>query len=131
MGAAVDGPGHFFTPVVVSHVPAQSRALREEIFAPLAPIIAFDGESEAVRMANDTEFGLIAYLYTRDLDRAAAVAEALESGMVGVNTGVASNVAAPFGGVKWSGLGREGGAEGLAEYQEVKYVATRRRARAL
>jgi succinate-semialdehyde dehydrogenase/glutarate-semialdehyde dehydrogenase len=127
---AVDGPGHFFAPVVVGDVPADSRALREEIFAPVAPIIAFDSEADAVRMANDSEFGLVSYLYTRDLDRAAVVSEALESGMVGVNTGVVSNVAAPFGGVKWSGLGREGGSEGLAEFQEIKYVATKRRPRA-
>jgi succinate-semialdehyde dehydrogenase/glutarate-semialdehyde dehydrogenase len=126
-GSPVEGPGHYFAPVVVTDVPARSAALREEVFAPVAPIIPFDSDAEAVRVANDTEFGLVSYVYTRDLDRAAAVADALESGMVGVNTGVVSNVAAPFGGVKWSGLGREGGPEGLAEYQETKYVATKRR----
>ena len=95
----------------------------EEIFGPVAPIVAFEAEEEAVTAANDTEFGLVAYVYTRDLKRAFRVVEGLETGMVGLNQGIVSNPAAPFGGVKASGFGREGGAEGIEEYLEIKYVA--------
>jgi succinate-semialdehyde dehydrogenase / glutarate-semialdehyde dehydrogenase len=118
----VDGRGYFFTPTVMSSVPPASRLVSEEIFGPVAPVTTFSSEEEALRMANDTEFGLIAYLFTRDLGRAIKVAEGLESGMVGLNSGLISNAAAPFGGVKHSGYGREGGAEGIEEYLETKYI---------
>jgi succinate-semialdehyde dehydrogenase/glutarate-semialdehyde dehydrogenase len=97
--------------------------LREEIFGPVAPIVSFSTDDEAVAAANDTEYGLVAYVYTRDVGRAMRVCERLEVGMVGLNTGVVSNAAAPFGGVKQSGFGREGGYEGIGEYLETKYVA--------
>jgi len=90
---------------------------------PVAPVVAFESEADAIRLANDTRYGLVAYLYTRDLDRALRVADRLETGMVGLNQPLISNVGAPFGGVKESGIGREGGPEGLAEFQELKYVA--------
>jgi succinate-semialdehyde dehydrogenase/glutarate-semialdehyde dehydrogenase len=122
-GRAGDGPGYFFDPTVLAEVPADARLLKEEIFGPVAPIRAFDGEDEAVAAANDTEFGLVAYVYTRELKRALRVCEALETGMVGLNQGLVSNPAAPFGGIKQSGFGREGGPEGIAEYLETKYVA--------
>jgi succinate-semialdehyde dehydrogenase/glutarate-semialdehyde dehydrogenase len=116
-------PGYFFAPTVLAEVPPESRALREEIFGPVAPVASFSTEEQALNAANATEYGLVAYLYTRDLDRAFRVAEAIETGMVGVNQGVISNPAAPFGGVKQSGFGREGGFEGIGEYLETKYVA--------
>jgi succinate-semialdehyde dehydrogenase / glutarate-semialdehyde dehydrogenase len=122
-GHAIDGPGYFFEPTVIVDVPDDARLLREEIFGPVAPIATFSSEQEALRAANGTEYGLVAFLYTRDLDRAIRVSEGLESGMVGLNQGVVSNPAAPFGGVKQSGFGREGGFEGINEYLEVKYVA--------
>lgn len=122
-GEQPDGPGWFYTPTVVADVPTDARMLREEIFGPVAPVTAFGTDDEALTLANDTEFGLVAYAYTRDLDRAVTVAEGLETGMVGLNLGVVSNPAAPFGGVKASGFGREGGREGIEEYLEVKYVA--------
>ncbi len=125
-GEALSGPahpGHFFAPTVLADVPASARALREEIFGPVAPISAFSTEEQALSAANSTEYGLVAYLYTRDLSRAFRVSEALEAGMVGVNQGVVSNPAAPFGGVKQSGFGREGGFEGIGEYLDTKYVA--------
>ena len=103
-------------------MPPGSRLLREEIFGPVAPIVSFDTEEEAIRQANDTEYGLIAYVFTRDISRGLRVLEALDTGMVGLNQGVTSNTAAPFGGVKESGFGREGGAEGIEEYVAVKYV---------
>ena len=102
--------------------------LREEVFGPVAPIVTFDDDEEAIRQANDTEYGLVAYLFTSSLDRALAAAEALETGMVGLKQGMVSNPAAPFGGVKHSGFGREGGHEGIDEYLEVKYVAVHVRA---
>jgi succinate-semialdehyde dehydrogenase/glutarate-semialdehyde dehydrogenase len=117
------GPGHFLEPTVLRNVPGEARILHEEVFGPVAPIVRFADEEEAVRLANDTEYGLVAYVYTQNLDRAVRVAEALETGMVGLNQGMVSNAAAPFGGVKSSGFGREGGHEGLAEYLETKYVA--------
>jgi len=117
------GEGYFYQPTVLADVPADARILREEVFGPVAAIIGFDGEDEGVAAANNTEFGLAAYIYTRDLDRALRVSEALESGMVGINRGVISDVAAPFGGVKESGIGREAGSEGIEEYLEIKYIA--------
>ncbi len=122
-GRRIAGRGHFYPATVVTGVSPESRAMREEIFGPVAPIVAFESEQEALELANATEFGLVSYVYTRDLARALRVSERLESGMVGLNTGLVSNPAAPFGGVKESGLGREGGREGIDEYLEVKYVA--------
>lgn len=116
-------PGYFFAPTVLSDVPEDSRLLREEIFGPVAPIATFSTEEQALAAANLTEYGLVAYVYTRDLARAFRVCEGLETGMVGLNQGVVSNAAAPFGGVKQSGFGREGGFEGIGEYLETKYVA--------
>jgi succinate-semialdehyde dehydrogenase / glutarate-semialdehyde dehydrogenase len=125
-GRALSGPAHrgyFFAPTVLTGVPPDARALAEEIFGPVAPIASFATEEEALRAANRTQYGLVAYLYTRDLARALRVAEGLETGMVGLNQGIVSNPAAPFGGVKQSGFGREGGFEGIEEYLETKYVA--------
>jgi succinate-semialdehyde dehydrogenase/glutarate-semialdehyde dehydrogenase len=122
-GERVDGPGHFYKPTVLVDVPDDARLLKEEIFGPVAPIKAFASEEEAIAAANDTEFGLVAYLYTADLKRALRVTERLETGMVGLNQGLVSNAGAPFGGVKHSGIGREGGPEGIEEYLEIKYVA--------
>jgi succinate-semialdehyde dehydrogenase/glutarate-semialdehyde dehydrogenase len=122
-GSAIDGPGYFYQPTVLADVGPGARVLREEIFGPVAPITRFDSEDEAVAAANDTEYGLVAYVYTRDLKRALRVCERLETGMVGLNQGMVSNAGAPFGGVKASGVGREGGNEGIAEYLETKYVA--------
>jgi len=116
------GAGYFFEPTVLTDVPLGARLQKEEIFGPVAPITTFRTDAEAVRMANDTEFGLVAYLFTQELSRAVRVSEQLEYGMVGVNQGVVSNPAAPFGGVKHSGFGREGGFEGIEEYLETKYV---------
>jgi len=122
-GERVDGPGHFYEPTVLTDIPDDARLLREEIFGPVAPVKAFATEQEAIAAANDTEFGLVAYLYTSDLQRAWRVTELLETGMVGLNQGMVSNAGAPFGGVKHSGVGREGGPEGIEEYLEIKYVA--------
>ncbi len=122
-GERIDGPGHFYPATVLDRVPASARALREEIFGPVAPIVRFGGEDEAIAAANATEYGLVAYAFTRDLDRALRVSDRLDTGMVGINQGVVSNAAAPFGGVKQSGIGREGGFEGLDEYLSTKYVA--------
>ncbi|UYP20215.1 NAD-dependent succinate-semialdehyde dehydrogenase [Rhodococcus sp. Z13] len=122
-GEIPDGPGTFYPPTVLDRVPADARVLKEEIFGPVVALTTFADEDEAVAAANDTDYGLAAYFYTRDLDRTMRVASALRSGMVGVNRGVISDVAAPFGGVKESGFGREGGAEGIEEYLETKYVA--------
>ncbi|MGL4745425.1 MAG: NAD-dependent succinate-semialdehyde dehydrogenase [Dermatophilaceae bacterium] len=121
-GHPLDGPGHFYAPTVLTGVPDGARALREEIFGPVAPVVPFTDEADAVAKANSTEYGLVGYLYSRDHARVIRVAEALEFGMVGVNTGIVSNPAAPFGGVKQSGYGREGGFEGIDEYLETKYV---------
>jgi succinate-semialdehyde dehydrogenase/glutarate-semialdehyde dehydrogenase len=118
-----DGRGYFYQPTVLADVPGDARVLKEEIFGPVAPVASFDDEQAAVAAANDTEFGLVAYVYTRDIKRAFRVVEGLETGMVGLNQGLVSNPAAPFGGVKQSGIGREGGPEGIAEYLEIKYVA--------
>jgi succinate-semialdehyde dehydrogenase/glutarate-semialdehyde dehydrogenase len=116
-------PGYFFEPTVLADVPDDARLLREEIFGPVAPIATFSTEEQALAAANLTEYGLVAYVYTRDLARAFRVCEGIETGMVGLNQGVVSNAAAPFGGVKQSGFGREGGFEGISEYLETKYVA--------
>ncbi|MFT3888092.1 MAG: NAD-dependent succinate-semialdehyde dehydrogenase [Arachnia sp.] len=121
-GSRVAGPGHFYRPTVLSSVPRDARLLREEIFGPVAPLVVVDSDDEAIALANDTEFGLMAYVYSRDVGRALRAVERLETGMVGLNTGLVSNPAAPFGGVKQSGLGREGSHEGLDEYLEIKYV---------
>jgi succinate-semialdehyde dehydrogenase/glutarate-semialdehyde dehydrogenase len=122
-GTAPDGPGYFYPPTVLLDVPADSSINTEEIFGPVAPITTFDSEADAIRQANDTEYGLASYAYTRDLSRTIRLAEGLEFGMVGINTGLISNPAAPFGGVKQSGFGREGGFEGIEEYLETTYVA--------
>jgi succinate-semialdehyde dehydrogenase/glutarate-semialdehyde dehydrogenase len=122
-GKPLPGRGYFFEPTVLDRVAAPARVLGEEIFGPVAPVASFATEEEALGAANATEYGLVAYVYTRDLDRALRVAEGLETGMVGLNQGLVSNPAAPFGGVKQSGYGREGGFEGIDEYLETKYVA--------
>ncbi len=122
-GQPGDGPGYFYEPTVLAAVPDDARLLSEEIFGPVAPVATFSTEEQALAAANRTEYGLVAYVYTRDLERALRVAEGLETGMVGLNQGVVSNPAAPFGGVKQSGFGREGGFEGIEEYLETKYVA--------
>jgi succinate-semialdehyde dehydrogenase/glutarate-semialdehyde dehydrogenase len=122
-GERVDGRGYFFAPTVLVDVPEGARLLGEEIFGPVAPVATFSSDAGAVAAANRTEFGLVAYVYTRDLTRAFRVSEALEVGMIGLNQGLVSNPAAPFGGVKQSGFGREGGFEGIGEYLETKYVA--------
>ena len=122
-GSAPDGPGWFYEPTVLLGVPPEAQVNKVEIFGPVAPITTFTTEEEAVARANATEYGLSSYVYTRDLARTIRLAEALEFGMVGVNTGLVSNPAAPFGGVKSSGFGREGGFEGIEEYLETTYVA--------
>jgi succinate-semialdehyde dehydrogenase/glutarate-semialdehyde dehydrogenase len=118
-----EGPGFFYPPTVLTGVPLAARLTREEIFGPVAAITVFDTEDEAVAAANDTEYGLVSYLFTENLTRSLRVAERLEAGMIGLNTGLVSNPAAPFGGIKESGLGREGGSVGIEEYLETKYVA--------
>jgi succinate-semialdehyde dehydrogenase/glutarate-semialdehyde dehydrogenase len=122
-GTIPDGRGYFYPSTVLTDVPAAAAISREEIFGPVAPVVVFDNESEAVELANRTEYGLVAYVYTGDVGRGMRVCEALESGMVGLNRALVSDPAAPFGGVKQSGLGREGGHDGLLEYLETKYVA--------
>ncbi|PWC33584.1 NAD-dependent succinate-semialdehyde dehydrogenase [Azospirillum sp. TSO35-2] len=123
-GQVPSGTGYFYPPTVLTEVAADSEMLREEIFGPVAPIVPFDNEDEAVAAANDTEYGLVAYVYSRDLARGLRVGERLESGMIALNRGLVSDPAAPFGGVKQSGLGREGAHHGLLEFMEVKYIAT-------
>lgn len=122
-GSSVDGPGHFYQATVLTDVPQEARLTHEEIFGPVAPITSFDTEEEGVAKANDTEFGLVSYVFTSDLKRALRVSEALEAGMIGLNQGIVSNPAAPFGGIKQSGLGREGGSVGIDEFLETKYIA--------
>ncbi|PRX95399.1 NAD-dependent succinate-semialdehyde dehydrogenase [Allonocardiopsis opalescens] len=122
-GEAPEGPGYFYPPTVLVDVPREAELAETEIFGPVAPITPFDTEEEALAAANDTEFGLVGYVFTQDVTRALRVAESLETGMVGLNRGVVSTPAAPFGGIKQSGLGREGGRLGIEEFLEVKYVA--------
>ena len=114
--------GYFYSPTVLTGVPVDADLTREEIFGPVAPITTFSDDAKAVRLANDTEYGLVAYAFTTDLGRTIRVSEGLQFGMVGINQGIISNPAAPFGGVKQSGFGREGGPEGIEEYLSVKYV---------
>ncbi|MEO5666407.1 MAG: NAD-dependent succinate-semialdehyde dehydrogenase [Nocardioides sp.] len=122
-GASLDGEGYYYPPTVLTNVPEDAVMRHEEIFGPVAPIATFETEEEAIAAANDTDFGLACYVFTRDLDRAFRVCERLETGMIGLNQGMVSNPAAPFGGVKHSGLGREGGRVGIEEFLETKYVA--------
>jgi succinate-semialdehyde dehydrogenase/glutarate-semialdehyde dehydrogenase len=122
-GRSPGGPGNFYPATVLTDVPADARILKEEVFGPVAPIVGFDTEEQGIAAANDTEYGLAAYIFTESLDRALRVAEAVQAGMVGVNRGVISDPAAPFGGVKQSGFGREGGFEGIEEYLDIKYIA--------
>ena len=122
-GSAPDRRGYYYTPTVLDDVPVTAGILNEEIFGPVAPIVRFTDTDQAIKLANNTEYGLVSYLYTTDLRRALQVAESLEAGMIGINRGVVSDPAAPFGGVKQSGLGREGGHEGLLEFTETKYIA--------
>ncbi len=122
-GRRPDRPGYYYEPTVLLDVPMGAAILAEEIFGPVAPIVTFTDEAEAIRMANDTEYGLVSYVYTRDLARGLRVSEALDAGMVGLNRGLVSDPAAPFGGTKQSGIGREGGHEGMLDYLESKYVA--------
>jgi succinate-semialdehyde dehydrogenase/glutarate-semialdehyde dehydrogenase len=122
-GENVDGRGYFYAPTVLSDISDDARVLSEEIFGPVAPVKGFSDEDEAIAAANDTEYGLVAYVYTSNLKRAFRVIEGLQTGMVGLNQGIVSNAGAPFGGVKQSGFGREGGKEGIREYLETKYVA--------
>ena len=122
-GQVPDRRGYFYPPTVLDDVPRGAGILDEEIFGPVAPVVRFTDQADAIALANSTEYGLVSYLYTRDLRRALQVAETLEAGMIGINRGVVSDPAAPFGGVKQSGLGREGGHDGLLEFTETKYIA--------
>jgi succinate-semialdehyde dehydrogenase / glutarate-semialdehyde dehydrogenase len=122
-GSVIDGAGFFYPPTVLVDVDAQAPVLVNEVFGPVAPIVSFDTDEEAIRFANDTEYGLVAYLYTSDLARGLSVSERLEAGMVGLNRGLVSDPSAPFGGVKQSGIGREGGHDGLLEFTESQYIA--------
>jgi succinate-semialdehyde dehydrogenase/glutarate-semialdehyde dehydrogenase len=123
-GRAPEGKGYFYEATLIDSVPQTSPILDAEIFGPVAPVVRFTDEADAIRWANSTEYGLVSYVYTRDLKRGLRVSEALEAGMIGLNRGVVSDPAAPFGGVKQSGLGREGGRDGLLEFTETKYIAT-------
>jgi len=123
-GRPTGGPGSFYPPTVLVDVPADARVLHEEVFGPVAPVVRFEREDDLLPVVNDTDLGLVSYLYTRDLARGLRLAERLESGMVGLNRGLVSDPAAPFGGTKQSGLGREGSTEGLLEFMEAQYVAT-------
>ena len=123
-GSAIDRPGFYFAPTVLTNVSPKARVLHEEVFGPVAPIVTFSGVDEAVELANQTEYGLVSYIYTKDLAKGLGVAERIDSGMVGLNRGLVSDPAAPFGGTKQSGLGREGGHEGMLEFLESKYIAT-------
>ncbi|MDC1117291.1 aldehyde dehydrogenase family protein, partial [Luminiphilus sp.] len=121
-GARSDLGACFYQPTILTQVTPDMAVFRNEIFGPVAPVTVFHDESEAVALANDTEFGLAAYFYTRDIGRVWRVAEALEYGMVGINEGIISNEMAPFGGVKWSGSGREGSKYGIEDYLDIKYI---------
>jgi aldehyde dehydrogenase (NAD+) len=122
-GKPMDRRGYFYEATIITNTTPDMRLIREEIFGPVGSVIPFDDEDEAIAAANDTEFGLVSYVFTGDVKRALRVCERLETGMVGLNQGLVSNAGAPFGGVKASGLGREGGTEGILEYLETKYVA--------
>ena len=122
-GKTPDGPGFFYPATVLTNVPNSAKMLNEEIFGPVASIQTFKSEDEAIKRANDTEYGLVAYLYTKDLSRGMRVSEKLDYGMIGLNRGIVSDPAAPFGGTKQSGLGREGAAEGMKEFLETQYVS--------
>lgn len=124
-GKALGGEGYFYAPTVLADVTSDARVYSEEIFGPVAPVLTFKDEEEALKLANGTEYGLASYVYTESIDRLYRISDGLEFGMVGVNVGVISNAAAPFGGVKQSGMGREGGAEGLDEYTYVQYLGLR------
>ncbi len=123
-GTRPDRPGHFYMPTVLVDVPRDARLLHEEIFGPVAPLVAFGTEEDVVEQANATEYGLVAYVYTQDMVKGMRISEQIESGMVALNRGLVSDPAAPFGGVKQSGLGREGAHEGILEFSEAKYIAT-------
>jgi succinate-semialdehyde dehydrogenase/glutarate-semialdehyde dehydrogenase len=122
-GAPLDRTGYYYPPTVLGNVPAEANILREEVFGPVAPIVSFSDDDEVIAHANDTEYGLVSYLYTQDLRRGMAVSERLDAGMIGLNRGLVSDPAAPFGGSKQSGLGREGSHDGMMEYMEKKYIA--------
>ena len=122
-GKAMEGPGFFYPATVLANVPDSADMLKEEIFGPVAAIQTFKSEEEVIRRANDTEYGLVAYLYTKDLTRGMRVSEQLDFGMVGLNRGLVSDPAAPFGGMKQSGIGREGAHEGLMEFLETQYIS--------
>ncbi|WP_457208892.1 aldehyde dehydrogenase family protein, partial [Nocardioides sp. P5_C9_2] len=122
-GERPDREGFYYSPTVLLDVPRGADILGEEIFGPVAPVLTFTDEDDAIAMANDTEYGLVSYVYTRDLARGLRVSERLDAGMVGLNRGLVSDPAAPFGGTKQSGIGREGGHEGMLDYMESKYVA--------
>ena len=122
-GAPLDRVGHYYPPTVLAEVPAEADILREEVFGPVAPVVPFSDDDEVIHAANDTEYGLVSYLYTGNLKRGMAVSERLDAGMIGLNRGLVSDPAAPFGGTKQSGLGREGSHEGMMEYMETKYIA--------
>src|SRR5262249_4850248 len=122
-GKAPDRPGYFYEPTVLTRIPTDAPLRNSELFGPVAPVFTFSDEEQAISDANDTEYGLASYVYTRDLNRALRVCEAIQAGMVGLNRGLVSNPQAPFGGIKQSGFGREGGYEGIEEYVEEKYVA--------
>lgn len=124
-GKAGTGPGYFYEPTVLTGVSTNAAIFNEEIFGPVAPIVTFQTEEEALRLANSTEYGLASYVFTQDTSRIFRVSDGLEFGLVGVNSGVISNAAAPFGGVKQSGMGREGGLEGIEEYTSVQYIGIR------
>ena len=124
-GAPLDRVGHYYPPTVLAQVPGEARILREEVFGPVAPVVPFSDDEEVIQAANDTEYGLVSYLYTGNLERGMAVSERLDAGMIGLNRGLVSEPAAPFGGTKQSGLGREGSHEGMMEYMETKYIAVR------
>ncbi|MGO3705963.1 aldehyde dehydrogenase family protein, partial [Microbacterium gubbeenense] len=121
-GKRIDGPGSFFEPTVVSGLSRDAAIMDEEIFGPVFAVITFRTEEEAIEIANDTEYGLVSYVFTEDLARGHRMIERLDTGMMGLNAGVVSNAAAPFGGVKQSGMGREGGLEGIHEYLATKYT---------
>jgi succinate-semialdehyde dehydrogenase/glutarate-semialdehyde dehydrogenase len=122
-GSRPEGPGYFYNPTVLTDVPLNAELMSTEIFGPVAAITPFDSEDEVLELANDTEWGLVGYVFTENMDKALRFSQELEVGMVGLNTGIVSNPAAPFGGVKQSGLGREGGKVGIEEFLEIKYTA--------